>query len=213
MSSRPASWKTPCTSWTWRPGGEDSLSGTPDMTIGAPIQEERELRTLDLSSPQRHSSLPCYFIDGETEMSTQAWSLVQGPSPSGQSRANHSFLRFGPAGFPRHFPSVGPWTSHFTSLSLFPHLCLPLRIVRSIYQDNLLLKVPSYSKCSMGDYILLLQCAHKENSGPDFSLCWLVCLLPPSLYSSFPPSLYSLSPFLPPSLSLSLIPSHLFLLY
>lgn len=136
-------------------------------------------------------------------MSTQGWSLVRGPSPFGSEQGQPQLSEIWSGRFSSTFPDCG---------TLDQSLHLSELVSSHVYLSGLLdqftrityCQVPSYSKCSVREYMLLQQCERKENSGPDFSQCWLVCLLPASLYLSLhSPLTLSLFPFLPPSVSLS----------
>lgn len=76
------------------------------LTLGAPIRktEKSGPRRLCPPLPSPHST------DGETERSPRGWILAQELSPvwAAQCQLQLSELRFGPAGFPQHFLTVGP---------------------------------------------------------------------------------------------------------
>lgn len=113
----------------------------------------------DSSGPQRQLWPVCHLIDGETEMSTQSCILVRGLSPF---RAEQGQLQLSEIWSSRISSVLPDCRTLDRSLHLSRAVsssvkgetsCLPLRIVRLIYQDNV--KSLACRKCSITDYILL----------------------------------------------------------
>lgn len=128
MSSRPASWKTPCTSWTWRPGegrAGGSLAPAPlPMATGAPTKEETELRAVGRGQPTEtpQPALMFHRWSDHDGAGHTGWNLVQGLSPLGSERGPPPLSGIRSSRFPRHPLTAGPGTSLLASLSFFPPL-------------------------------------------------------------------------------------------